>query len=60
MKRQRDIATDYEVDRWTVEWWVQYERLMARITAAHGNPHQLCILELEAEALAQAGRDRLG
>jgi len=59
MKRQRDATTDYEVDRWTVEWGLQYERLMVRVTAAHGNPHQMRILEQEAEALTQAGRDRL-
>ena len=48
-----------EVDRWRVEWMLQYERLMVRVTAEHGNPHQMRILEQEAEALTQAGRDRL-
>jgi len=28
------------------------------VTAAHGNPHQMRILEEEAAALTQAGRDR--
>jgi len=54
MKRERDADTDYEVDRWSL----QYDRLMVRGTAAHGNLQQMHILEQEAEALTQAGRDR--
>jgi len=61
MKRARDAETDYEeVDRWTVDWCLMYDRLMVRVTAAHGNAHQMRILEQEAAALTQAGRDRFG
>ena len=58
MKRARDAETDYDVDRWTVEWCLKYDRLMVRVTAAHGNPVQMRILKEEAAALTQAGRDR--
>jgi len=57
MKRERDIDTDYEVDRWTVNWCLHYDRIMVRVNAAHGDPQQMHILEQEAEALTQAGRD---
>jgi len=69
MKRERDVDTDYEVDRWTVKWCLQYDRIMVltmclqydrimvRVNAAHGDPQQMHILEQEAEALTQAGRD---
>jgi len=55
---ERDVDTDYEVDRWTVNWCLQYDRLMVRVNAAHEDPQQMHILEQEAEALTQAGRDR--
>jgi len=58
MKRERDAETDYEVDRWTVDWCLKYDHLMVRVTAAAGNPAQMRLLEEEAEALTQAGRDR--
>ena len=42
----------------SVEWCLKYERLMARVTAAHGNAAQLLILDAEAAVLAQDGQDR--
>jgi len=58
MKRAREADADYEVDRWTVEWCLKYERLMAGVTAAHGNVAQLLILDAETAVLAQDGQDR--
>ena len=58
MKRERDAESDCEVDRWTVDWGLQYDRLLVRVTAAQGNPHLMRMLEMEAATLLQAGRDR--